>query len=120
MEPFVIDCHTHTRDHTYIYIYIHLIFVCLSVCTSCIPAINLGRLQLHAFVIGRYCAVFEVNDVTNLTLKYDPYHPDIMEIVYYHTLYHYFDFTYEYIPGFTSHKSSSTTIRIMNFKQQEF
>ena len=30
------------------HIYIHLIFVCLSVCTSCIPAINLGRLQNHS------------------------------------------------------------------------
>ena len=34
-----------TRTPVITHIYIHLIFVCLSVCTSCIPAINLGHLQ---------------------------------------------------------------------------
>ena len=31
MEPFVIDCHTHTRDHTYIYIYTLFLYVRQSV-----------------------------------------------------------------------------------------
>ena len=34
-----------TRTPVITHIYIHLIFVCLSVCTSCIPAINLGHLH---------------------------------------------------------------------------
>ena len=54
MEPFVIDCHTHTRDHTYIYTPYFCMFDSLYLVYTCYQSwpltVALGKLLLDSVV----------------------------------------------------------------------
>ena len=71
MEPFVIDCHTHTRDHTYIYTPYFCMFVSLYLVYTCYQSWPLTTMYMHAVLdpISNMCACWAASSMWAMYVK---------------------------------------------------